>query len=358
MTIAQSAVVVLERVQIVIGRARALPKKEAFRRLIAAALDLRAIIQFSVLAIYFLLRALSDDSLWFVDVLSYVLPWAFAPLVVLILAALMRRSRLLRRLVPVSTALFVITYGHVLLPRIEARTVRPVFTAMTYNVFYRNPKVDRAAAVIQEHAPDIVGMQESVPRVVEPLVARLADDYPYRRTERWCSFFSRYPIIEYQTVRLGSGDDLGLCSQQLVIDVAGQPVTVFNVHVRPPALSPLVSLASLLRVPPHLVNVGRDVDVRDLLSRIEQLEGPVIVLGDFNMSDQHVVYRQLTQVLRDAYRDRGRGLGFTVNSFRAAGPSLWRVDYVFHSPDLTAVQAVVGRNGGSDHRPVIVKLHL
>ena len=34
------------------------------------------------------------------------------------------------------------------------------------------------------------------------------------------------------------------------------------------------------------------------------------------------------------------------------------VDYVFHSPDITAVHAVVGRNGGSDHRPVIVELHL
>ena len=66
----------------------------------------------------------------------------------------------------------------------------------------------------------------------------------------------------------------------------------------------------------------------------------------------------MTQVLHDAYRERGRGLGFTANSFRTAGPSLWRVDYVFYSLDVTAVRAVVGRNGGSDHRPVIVELHL
>ena len=331
-------------------------RQKAFKRLFFAAIDLWAINQVVMLVLYYAIRALGGGQLWFIDVLTYLEPWMYAPLIVLIPAALLRRSRLLVSLVPVSALLFALIHGGVYLPRPSASAAGPALTAMTYNVFYRNPRVDRAADVIRAHAPDIVGLQESVPWVVEPLEDELAAEYPYRRTERWCGFFSRYPILEYETMRLGTGADLGLCSQRFLIDVDGRAVTVFNVHVRPPALSPLLTLASLLDVPSHLVNLGRDVDVRDLVSRVNQVDGPVIVLGDFNTTEQHRSYALLTRSLHDAYREGARGLGFTVNSFRSAGPSLWRVDYVFHSPHLATLDATVGGNGGSDHRPVIARL--
>jgi hypothetical protein len=73
-------------------------------------------------------------DLWFVDALSYMLPWLFAPLVALLPLVLLRRSRLLLILVAVPTALFLLTYGHLYLPRWPVRAADPTsFTVMTYN---------------------------------------------------------------------------------------------------------------------------------------------------------------------------------------------------------------------------------
>ena len=255
-----------------------------------------------------------------------------------------------------STLLFVLTYGPVYLPQPRIERAGPEFTAMTYNVFYRNQQIQDALDEIRLYDPDILGLQESVSRLSGPLQSELAEVYPYRRVESWCALLSKYEIIEYETLRLGQGQDLGLCSQRLVLDVQGIPVTVYNVHVRPSALAPLTALGRLLGLPPHLVNLGRDVDVNSLLSRVQDVQGPVLILDDFNMTDQHSAYAQVTRRLEDAFRQGGWGMGFTVNSLRLIDLAVGRVDYVFHSPDLVAVRAVVGDNGGSDHRPVIADL--
>jgi endonuclease/exonuclease/phosphatase (EEP) superfamily protein YafD len=68
------------------------------------------------------------------------------------------------------------------------------------------------------------------------------------------------------------------------------------------------------------------------------------------------LYLALTSRLRDAYRDVGWGMGFTFTRFRELGLPMWRIDYVFHSPNLVATRAIVGDYGGSDHRPVIADL--
>ncbi len=98
---------------------------------------------------------------------------------------------------------------------------------------------------------------------------------------------------------------------------------------------------------------------------------PIIVTGDFNMTDQNVSYNFVAGVLRDSWREAGLGLGHTFPSnnlnarptFNVAGlyPMMWlvRIDYIFHSAHWHAVSADLGNwDGQSDHRPVIVKLLL
>ena len=96
--------------------------------------------------------------------------------------------------------------------------------------------------------------------------------------------------------------------------------------------------------------------MRDILTRVDQIEGPLVVLGDFNLTDQQSLYPALTRRLRDAHRDSGWGLGFTFTRFPSIGLPMWRIDYVFHSTHLVAVRTTVGNYGGSDHRPVIADL--
>jgi len=79
-----------------------------------------------------------------------------------------------------------------------------------------------------------------------------------------------------------------------------------------------------------------------------------IIAGDFNMSDQTATYATLSAVTIDAYREAGFGFGFTFpNNLRLGqapipGPFV-RLDYIFHSPELSAQQAYVGCSGSSDH---------
>jgi len=54
--------------------------------------------------------------------------------------------------------------------------------------------------------------------------------------------------------------------------------------------------------------------MRDLLARLESVDGPLVVIGDFNLTDQQSLYRPLTRRLRDAHQESGWGDGVHVHS--------------------------------------------
>ena len=331
-----------------------LPPPGFLKRLAVAGVNLLTPLHAGVIVTYFVLRWTGGGDLWFVDALSYVLPWLFAPLIVLLPAVLLHHSRLLLILVATPTALFLLTYGHLYLPRWPVRAAGPTFTVMAYNVLYRNANADGIAASIKAHAPDFFGLRELEQPMAQALESRFADRYPYRRVEPGCGFFSRYPILRYEAFQLAQGE--GQWAQQLVLDVDGHPVNVLNVHPRSPPLRGFRPFGLPLGIPTGFANQGRDADVRDVLVRLEEVDSPLIVIGDFNLTDQQGLYISLTRHLRDAHRESGWGMGFTFTRFPRLGLPLWRIDYVFHSPDLVALSTAVGDCGGSDHRPVIARL--
>jgi vancomycin resistance protein VanJ len=330
------------------------PPPGFLKRLAIAGINLLTPLQAGLIVAYFALRWLGGGDLWFVDGLGYVLPWLFGPLVVLLPGALLHRSRPLLTLAAVPTALFLLTYGHLYLPRLPVRSTGPTFTAMTYNVLYRNPGTEQVAAAIEGQAPDFFGLRELEPPMAQALESRFADQYPYYRIEPGCGFWSRYPILQYEAFRLGGGE--GHWAQQLVLEIDGRRVTVLSVHPRSPPLRGFHPFGLPLGVPTGFANEGRDVDVRDLLGRLERIGSPLVIIGDFNLSDQQGPYADLARHLRDAHRESGWGMGFTFTRFPRLGLPMWRIDYVFHSPDLVALSTVVGDYGGSDHRPVIARL--
>jgi len=324
------------------------------KRLGIAAVNMLTPLHAGLIVAYFGLRWLGRGDLWFVDALAYVLPWLFAPLVVLLPGALLRRSRRLLALVAAPTALFLLTYGPLYLPRWPVRTAGPTFTVMTYNVLYLNWDADGVAAEIEAHEPDFFALRELEPPMAQALESHFADRYPYREIEPGCGFFSRYPILEYEAFRLAPGAYDR--AQQFVLDVEGAEVNVVSVHPRSPPLRGFHPLGLPLGIPTGFANQGRDADVRGLLARLEGIDGPLVLIGDFNLTDQQSLYAPLTRRLRDAHRESGWGMGLTFTRFREIGLPMWRIDYVFHSPDLASLSTTVGGYGGSDHRPVIARL--
>jgi endonuclease/exonuclease/phosphatase (EEP) superfamily protein YafD len=98
---------------------------------------------------------------------------------------------------------------------------------------------------------------------------------------------------------------------------------------------------------------------------------PLIVAGDLNATGLSTAHRIITRRLRDAWEERGHGLGHTFPGAASPGSSrprivgflvpMWliRIDYIFYSGDFAAQSAALGPwDGTSDHRPVIADLVL
>jgi endonuclease/exonuclease/phosphatase (EEP) superfamily protein YafD len=326
-----------------------------FKRLTVAGLNLLTPLQTGLLVTYYTLRELGGGDLWFIDALSYILPWLYLPFIILLPGILLlHRTRLMLILVAIPTTLFLSTYGGLYLPRSSVHSTGPSFTVMTYNVLWTNKQADRVAASIEEHDPDIVGLHEILPSMGVALEERLAEHYPYRKLENSYGILSRFPILQYEFYQLGDGT--GSWVQQLVLDINGHQVNLLNAHPRSPPLEGFHPFGLPLGIPTGFLNQVRDADIRDLLSRIERLEDPLVVIGDFNLTDQQIMYVPLTSRLEDAHRESGWGMGFTFSRFPRIGLPMWRIDYVFYSPDLVALSVTTGDYGGSDHRPVIAEL--
>ena len=311
------------------------------KRRLRVAFNLAVVAYVGLLAAYFVLRALGNEDL-FVVALGYILPWLFAPLLVLLPLALLRRSRARLALLAAPTALFLLIYGGLYLPRPQAATAGQPFTLLTYNINGLNRDVEAIATAIEAHDLDIVALHEVNASMGQALEARLLDQYPYRQRERGIGLYSRFPIEAYAAFQLGDGQ--GFWAQQATLRVDGRALTLLNVHPRSPVGQPRDVAAA-----------AHAADVADLLARVDAIDGPLLVVGDLNLTDQHTAYAALTRRLGDAHREAGWGMGFTFRPFDG-GPALWRIDHVLHSPDLAALDTAFGAFGRSDHRPLIATL--
>ena len=87
-------------------------------------------------------------------------------------------------------------------------------------------------------------------------------------------------------------------------------------------------------------------------------QGPLVVVGDFNATQHSRVYGQLTERrLRSAHDDRGRGYATTWPNGQNWLPPI-RIDQVFLSPEVECESIMEGRGLGSDHKPLIVDVHV
>jgi endonuclease/exonuclease/phosphatase (EEP) superfamily protein YafD len=154
------------------------------------------------------------------------------------------------------------------------------------------------------------------------------------------------------------------------MEVAGQRVTLLNIHTR----STSMGSGGNLRISPAHIERSireREQQMQTLATFAAAHEEPLIVAGDFNTGDQSRAYAHLAGVLKDAWRQAGQGFGHTFPGAATPGSSrpavvgvripMWlvRIDYIFYSAHWYAAQASIGPwDGTSDHRPVVTHLAL
>jgi vancomycin resistance protein VanJ len=309
-----------------------------------------------------LLLKLTVGERWVVVALvNSVLHLALVPsLVFLPMCLLWRRWRLGLLILPSALA-FILAFGVFFLP-LSVRTANPAssmsqLTLLTYNLASRDQNLEEAIIIIREANADIVNLQELSEGAAVRFSADFASEYPYQALHPQTGepipgqgILSRYPITadEYWRIHLGH--------QRVQIDMNSTTITVYNPH----PIQPLVRDGFALRTE----------EITDLLARAEGDAGPLILAGDFNMTDQSEDYGRVASRYTDAYREAGWGLGLTFPAnapyfqtipFQIPGPPwpLVRIDYIFHNSFFQALEAQVWpTSGGSDHRPLFARLAL
>ena len=187
---------------------------------------------------------------------------------------------------------------------------------------------------------DVVALQELSPSAEAAISAVLMDTHPHQalypaNAAAGSGVYSRYPIVDEARW------DGMFINQRVVLAVADEAVVLYNVHPPPPIGAQGFDFEQ------------RNTEIAAIMARvaIEDPLMPLLLLGDFNTTDQSGAYATIRTHVNDAWAVVGRGLGFTFAPRR-----LWpafRIDYVFYTAPLRPFTATVPLAGNSDHYPVV-----
>jgi endonuclease/exonuclease/phosphatase (EEP) superfamily protein YafD len=301
-------------------------------------------------------------------ILNAVALYLFLPVPLAAVVAIVTRRRVLLAAAATGVMLFAVLWGWLVVPRGRAvREGEPTLTVMTYNVNGSNENVDAIVAVIESVDADIVLLQEVNERLADTLGEDLGERYPYQVLDpyndvRGMGMISKLPLRS-------TGESLPLqwvgTPQILAVEWAGKRVRLVNFHIWAFGLGPgrMIEINARAREAHALYLID--------FVLIAERDGPVIVAGDANATPQSDAYRMLARWLQDSWTEAGYGLGHTIPGGNAPGSTwpqlggipvprwLLRIDYVFHSVGLEAVEAFVTPfDGASDHRAVVVTFTL
>jgi endonuclease/exonuclease/phosphatase family metal-dependent hydrolase len=157
--------------------------------------------------------------------------------------------------------------------------------------------------------------------------------------------FSRYPLEELEPLTLGNGGlDVRVVAPRRPGSLA-RSFRLLAVHTQQPVVGP----------------GGWRRDLGTLRARAEQAvdEGPTLVVGDFNATEDHALFRRiLGEGLHDAAEEAGSGWQPTWPSYwRGSSPwPLFAIDHVLTSDGFTAVATSTVEVPQSDHLALVVDL--
>lgn len=302
---------------------------------------------------------------WWLELSNIFAPYLFLPLVLLIPLSILLPSRFFRSTVVGITIVFLLVCGPWLIPTMvdtppDGRPLR----VLTFNVLYSNQQTDAIIETLRMQDADVIGFQELTWPVASVIEQELGHVYPYRLFEpaagSWgLGMISRYPIIAVESAPEQRW-------QQVRLDVDGQPVTFINVHLTQPHLEmrhlPIVRRSVIIR---NYNTAYRTQGIQQLLDIVDSVQEPLIMLGDFNLSDREPAYALFADRLYDAHAHTAWGLGATfptrevrIRRFPIPFP-LVRIDYVWSSNGVVPITSATRcDSAGSDHCLIVADLSL
>ncbi|MBX3143122.1 MAG: endonuclease/exonuclease/phosphatase family protein [Trueperaceae bacterium] len=306
------------------------------------------------------------DQIWWMFLVNSGATYLFAPVPIVLLAALLTRrwGLAVAALVPLIVGAMV--FGQLLVPRsLKVQQVDPSaprLSVMTFNVHAHNDAPDALVASILAAGADIVALQELSPSMTERVRNALRDEYPHfmiaaQVDSSGNGILSRYPF-EQLTRAQGWSDTRS--PHGVMVHLPWGDLVLFNNHNTSTS-------RSLGDWPTEIAESMRQRErvSESLVAFAAASPVPVIAVGDFNTTERSSAYDSMTQGFDDAWREAGFGFGHTFPGGPLAPtpfgftppPWLLRIDYVFFTRELTALDARIGPwDGTSDHRPVVAVL--
>lgn len=239
------------------------------------------------------------------------------------------------------------------LPKDPAPAAGETLRVHSVNILFKNYSPGRILPELERVDADVIVFQEWHDWHQEHLLPELQRTWPHTLTfpdslTRGMVVLSKRPFLEMSP----DGQDWlvgehGVRMQRVVIEHEGRPIAIYNVHPASPGN---------LRYA-----VWNHKQTVDMLRVIEAEPLPSIVAGDFNAhtaTGNLAMFRE--KGFSEAHEVAGTGPGWTwprkisnrpLHRIVRRLPGV-RIDHCLLSPELTAVNAEVGHDHGSDHRGV------
>ncbi|MFN5147773.1 MAG: endonuclease/exonuclease/phosphatase family protein [Flavobacteriia bacterium] len=179
---------------------------------------------------------------------------------------------------------------------------------------------------------------------------------------------SKYPVIAKGDVMFSTQgeNDFNYC---IFVDVVKNKDTfrIYNVHLQSIRLqqedysvfvdgsTKTVDERSTIRLLIDKLRIAypkRAEQARTVMAHVETSPYPTVVCGDFNDTPMSYSYNQFNRSLIDAFRNCSYGIGSTYVGKVPAG----RIDYIFHTDDLSSSHFVIQKEAYSDHRAISCKI--
>jgi endonuclease/exonuclease/phosphatase (EEP) superfamily protein YafD len=221
----------------------------------------------------------------------------------------------------------------------------PGLTVMTSNLEFGRGDAATVVRTVAEEDVDVLVLEEVTPTELAALWADgLGDLLPHQQgtavvTTAGTMVFSRWELGDARPFSVRNGGlDLRVA--------APVPFRVLAVHAAQPILEPKMWFRDMGRV-------------RDRATSLTK-EGPTIVVGDFNATHDHAPWRAILGAgLRDAAEQAGSGWQPTwPNSYRGWVVPLIMIDHVLTTDQYAASHTRTVQISGTDHRALVVKLHV
>ena len=309
--------------------------------------------------------------------LVYVLPILIAINLVMLIYWLVRR-KWIYALIPVITVACCIPYMGTLIQLgsvdKNAKAEKELQIA-TYNVamFGRETSgflAQDILAQMRRHKVDVLCLQEYNEISGDKKNSESYKEYlPYMAIGRNdMVIFSRYPIKGNKTILF---DDSNQSAMWADIDIKGQTIRVFNVHLQTTGINGTLYRASKLQAAnPYgdysktnsrvlnalfgnymlgvMFRAGQAITVAN---EKRSSELPCILCGDFNDVPYSYVYNTMLGDMVDGFKECGSGWMYTFRGRKAV-----RIDYIFHDPFFKGLSYYKEDLTTSDHLPVFMKV--